>query len=77
MRGVFGIAVILLLAWVLSENRTRVPWRVVTVGVLLQFVLAFGVFAVPAGAGGISGAEPPASMLRQSSMRSTKPPLGR
>ena len=41
MRGVLGIAVILLLAWVLSENRTRVPWRVVTVGVLLQFILAF------------------------------------
>ena len=41
MRGVLGIAVILLLAWALSENRTRVPWRVVTVGVLLQLVLAF------------------------------------
>src|SRR5246127_857996 len=41
MRGFVGIAVILLLAWVLSENRTRVPWRVVAVGVLLQFVLAF------------------------------------
>src|SRR4029077_5025 len=41
MRGVRGIAVILLLAWALSENRTRVPWRVVAVGVLLQFVLAF------------------------------------
>src|SRR5215813_7192416 len=41
MRGVVGIAVILLLAWTLSENRTRVPWRVVAVGVLLQFALAF------------------------------------
>ena len=41
MRGVLGIAVILLLAWALSENRTRVPWRVVTVGVLLQLALAF------------------------------------
>jgi Na+ dependent nucleoside transporter N-terminus len=41
MRGVLGIAVILLFAWALSENRTRVPWRVVTVGVLLQLVLAF------------------------------------
>src|SRR4029077_147253 len=40
MRGVRGIAVILLLAWALSENRTRVPWRVVAVGVLLQLVLA-------------------------------------
>jgi CNT family concentrative nucleoside transporter len=40
MRGLFGIAVLLGLAWVLSEDRFRVPWRVVAAGVLLQFVLA-------------------------------------
>jgi concentrative nucleoside transporter, CNT family len=40
MRGLLGIAVILLLAWGLSEDRARVPWRVVVVGVLLQFTLA-------------------------------------
>jgi len=40
MRGLFGVAAILLLAWVLSENRWRVPWRVVAAGVLLQFALA-------------------------------------
>jgi concentrative nucleoside transporter, CNT family len=40
MRGILGIAVILLLAWGLSEARGRVPWRVVVAGVLLQFGLA-------------------------------------
>ena len=40
MRGLLGIAVLLLLAWVLSEDRRRVPWRVVAAGVLLQFALA-------------------------------------
>src|SRR5438105_1242704 len=40
MRGLLGIGAILLLAWGLSEDRARIPWRVVTVGVLLQFALA-------------------------------------
>src|SRR5947209_2164372 len=40
MRGLLGIAALLLLAWVLSEDRFRVAWRVVAAGVLLQFGLA-------------------------------------
>ncbi len=40
MRGLLGIAAILIFAWVISEARFRVPWRVVVVGVLLQFALA-------------------------------------
>src|SRR5712692_1996847 len=40
MRGFLGVAVILAFAWALSENRWRVPWRVVAAGVLLQFALA-------------------------------------
>src|SRR5438067_2816221 len=40
MRGLLGIAVLLLFAWVLSEDRFRVAWRIVGVGVLLQFALA-------------------------------------
>src|SRR6202795_4332521 len=40
MRGLLGIAVILLFAWILSEDRFRVPWRIVVVGGLLQFGLA-------------------------------------
>src|SRR4029077_19262716 len=41
MRGLLGIGVILFLAWGLSEDRARIPWRVVAVGGLLQFGLAF------------------------------------
>src|ERR1700736_1016648 len=40
MRGLLGIGVILLLAWALSEDRARIPWRIVVVGVLLQVGLA-------------------------------------
>src|SRR6201988_3362128 len=40
MRGLLGIAVILLLAWVISEEHGRVPWRLVIAGELLQFALA-------------------------------------
>src|SRR5260370_6672406 len=40
MRGLLGIAVVLLLAWAISEDVFRVAWRVVVRGVLLQFGLA-------------------------------------
>jgi concentrative nucleoside transporter, CNT family len=40
VRGLLGIAVLLLLAWLVSEDRFRVPLRVVAAGVLLQFALA-------------------------------------
>src|SRR5947207_12289409 len=39
MRGLLGIAVLLLFAWLLSEDRFRVAWRVVLTGVLLQLAL--------------------------------------
>jgi CNT family concentrative nucleoside transporter len=41
MRGLLGIGIILFLAWGLSEDRARVPWRVVAMGLLLQFGLPF------------------------------------
>jgi len=40
VRGLLGIAVLLLLAWGLSEDRFRVPLRVVAAGLALQFALA-------------------------------------
>jgi concentrative nucleoside transporter, CNT family len=39
-RGLLGIAALLFLAWGISEDRFRVPWRVVVAGVVLQFGLA-------------------------------------
>ena len=47
MRGVLGVAALLLLAWAISEDRWRVPLRVVIVGVLLQFVLAVVLLKFP------------------------------
>src|SRR5215831_6989336 len=47
MRGLLGIAAMLLLAWVLSENRWRVPLRVVVAGVLLQFAVALALLKFP------------------------------
>jgi concentrative nucleoside transporter, CNT family len=40
MRGLLGIAALLLFAWLLSEDRFRVPVRVVIAGLLLQVALA-------------------------------------
>src|SRR6185437_16967217 len=40
VRGLLGIAVLLLLAWLVSENRWRIPIRTVVTGLLLQFALA-------------------------------------
>jgi CNT family concentrative nucleoside transporter len=40
VRGLLGILVLLLVAWLISENRWRIPIRVVVTGIALQFVLA-------------------------------------
>ena len=40
MRAFFGYAVLLVLAWLLSEDRRRIPWRTVAGGLALQLVLA-------------------------------------
>jgi len=40
VRPILGVAALLLLAWAISEDRRRVPVRVVVAGVLLQLVLA-------------------------------------
>ena len=40
MRGVIGWVLLLALAWALSEDRRRIPWRVVAGGIVLQLALA-------------------------------------
>ena len=42
-----GEVALLLLAWLLSEDRWRVPWRTVIAGVLLQLALAFLLLGFP------------------------------
>lgn len=46
-RGMLGIAAFVGLAVLLSENRRAIPWKVVAVGLLLQFLLAALVMHVP------------------------------
>ncbi len=40
MQALFGIPVLLLIAYILSEDRTRIPWRTVAGGMALQWALA-------------------------------------
>ena len=40
LRGVLGVAVLLGLAWLMSSDRKRVPWRVIAWGIGLQTLLA-------------------------------------
>jgi CNT family concentrative nucleoside transporter len=40
LQSAFGFVCIFLIAWLLSENRRAVPWRIVASGALLQIVLA-------------------------------------
>ncbi len=47
LRGILGLFVLLLLAYLLSSNRKAISWRVVGIGLLLQVALAIGVLKVP------------------------------
>ena len=47
MQGLAGIAGLLLLAWMFSENRKAIPWRAIWSGLLLQFVLALLLLKLP------------------------------
>lgn len=47
LRGIIGIAVIVLIAWICSANRKRIDWRLVITGLILQLVIAVLVLKVP------------------------------
>jgi CNT family concentrative nucleoside transporter len=47
--SIFGIAVLLFLAWLLSQNRRSIRWRPVVVGILLQISLAIVVLSPTVG----------------------------
>nr|WP_291794156.1 nucleoside transporter C-terminal domain-containing protein [Maribacter sp.] len=46
-RGVLGMAVLLLLAFLFSSNRRAINWKTVGVGLALQLVIAIGVLKIP------------------------------
>ena len=47
MQGLAGVAGLLLLAWIFSENRKAVPWRAIGAGLVLQLVLALLFLKLP------------------------------
>ena len=40
MHALLGILFLVALAWALSENRQAISWRLVLIGISVQFVLA-------------------------------------
>jgi CNT family concentrative nucleoside transporter len=40
LQSLLGISVFIFIAWLISEQRRRFPWRVVAAGVVIQFLLA-------------------------------------
>jgi CNT family concentrative nucleoside transporter len=50
LRSLVGLFALTLIAWLLSMDRRRVPWRVVIWGISLQLVFALFILKTPAGA---------------------------
>ena len=48
LRGLLGMLVLILIAWVFSNNRKAVNWRVVFAGLGIQLILAIGILWIPA-----------------------------
>jgi CNT family concentrative nucleoside transporter len=46
-RGVLGMFVLLLLAFLFSSNRKAINWKTVGIGLILQLVIAIGVLKIP------------------------------
>ena len=47
--GLFGLAVLVAIAWVFSVNRRKVDWKLVATGITLQIAFAAVVLLVPGG----------------------------
>jgi CNT family concentrative nucleoside transporter len=52
LRGVFGLAVIVLVAFIFSSDKKRIDWRLVGIGILLQLIFGFLITKVPIVASG-------------------------
>lgn len=46
LRGLLGMVVIIIIAWLFSTNRSAVSWKVVLTGLAIQLLLAFGILQV-------------------------------
>jgi concentrative nucleoside transporter, CNT family len=47
-RGLLGMVVLILVAWLFSNNRNAISWKLVFIGLSIQVLLAIGVLQVPA-----------------------------
>jgi len=47
LRGMLGMTVLLVLGFVFSSDRKKIPWRTVATGLFIQVLLAIGVLYVP------------------------------
>ncbi len=47
LQSAAGIAAFILVAWLVSEDRRSIPWRVVAVGLGLQFLIALALLRIP------------------------------
>lgn len=47
--SLIGILTLLLLAWLMSSHKTKIPWRTIAGGLTLQFLLALFIFKTEAG----------------------------
>ena len=46
LRGLLGIAFLILVTYALSSNRKKIPWKIVLIGLGMQFILALGVLKI-------------------------------
>ena len=53
--GLFGLVVLIGLAWLFSNNRRSVDWRLVATGITLQVAFAAVVLLVPGGGRRVRG----------------------
>jgi CNT family concentrative nucleoside transporter len=54
LRGVFGLAVIVLVAFIFSSDKKRIDWRLVGIGILLQLIFGILITKVPIVASGFA-----------------------
>lgn len=47
LRGLAGLLFLVMISWLLSENKKAINWRLVITGIVLQLVFAIGVLKVP------------------------------
>ncbi|MEY2631563.1 MAG: hypothetical protein RIR00_217 [Pseudomonadota bacterium] len=71
LHSLFGLCVLLLLAWSLSENRRLIPWRTLLAGLGLQALLTLVLLKLPAGQAIFLGLNAAAEAIEQATRAGT------